>query len=147
MNNKSNKLIYYPYLSYLFLLYLCIYIFILFRFSWHKNHGYCWFQTDLDCLNQKPSIVKGDDHGNQGWYCFVVEKYRTQLEARKCSKVTLKYICHVNKVLHVANGIRKRPFPILLGNVWATLGVWSNLFAVLATTNKFCLSEQLLSKI
>ncbi|CAH3182931.1 unnamed protein product, partial [Porites lobata] len=60
---------------------------------WQKNHGYCWFQTDLDCLNQKPSIVKGDDHGNQGWYCFVVEKYRTQLEARKCSKVTLKYIC------------------------------------------------------
>ena len=95
MNNKSNKLIYYPYLLYLFLLYLYIYIyiFILFRFSWHKNHGYCWFQTDLDCLNQKPSIVKGDDHGNQGWYCFVVEKYRTQLEARKCSKVTLKYIC------------------------------------------------------
>ena len=145
MNNKSNKLIYYPYLLYLFLLYLCIYIFILFRFSWHKNHGYCWFQTDLDCLNQKPSIVKGDDHGNQGWYCFVVEKYRTQLEARKCSKVTLKYICEQGIAL--ANGIRKRPFPILLGNVWATLGVWSNLFAVLATTNKFCLSEQLLSKI
>ena len=67
--------------------------FILFRFSWHKNHGYCWFQTDLDCFPQKPSIVKDDYHGNQGWYCFVVKKYSTQLEARKCSEKTLKYIC------------------------------------------------------
>ena len=145
MNNKSNKLIYYPYLLYLFLLYLCIYIFILFRFSWHKNHGYCWFQTDLDCLNQKPSLVKGDDHGNQGWYCFVVEKYRTQLEARKCSKVTLKYICEQG----IACGKRhsEEAFPDSARQRLSNFRRLEQPFAVLATTNKFCLSEQLLSKI
>ena len=72
--------------------YLNIYFFILFRFSWHKTHGYCWSRTDSDCRTQKPSIVNGDDHGDQGWYCFVVKKSNTQLEARKCSE-TLKYIC------------------------------------------------------
>ena len=38
-----------------------------------------------------------------------------------------------------------RPVLIVLGNFWA-VGVWSN-FAVLATSSKFFLSEQLLSKI
>ena len=78
---------------YEFLVLFIYMFFILFRFSWHKNHGYCWFQTDLDCFPQKPSIVKDDYHGNQGWYCFVVKKSSTQLEARKCSEKTLKYIC------------------------------------------------------
>ena len=70
-----------------------IFFFILFRFiSWHKIRGYCWSWTGSYCGTQKPSIVKGENHGNQGWYCFVVKRSSTQLEARNCSK-TLKYIC------------------------------------------------------
>ena len=69
------------------------FFFILFCFiSWHKTRGYCWSRTDSDCRTQKPSIVKGEHHDNQGWYCFVVKKSSTQLEARNCSE-TLKYIC------------------------------------------------------
>ena len=40
-----------------------------------------------------------------------------------------------------------RPVPIVLGNVWATFGVWSSqLFVVLATSSKFCPSRQFLKK-
>ena len=60
---------------------------------------------------------------------YIVSSYRTPPRLKRVKELSTRLV------------------PIVLGNFWATFGVWSNFFAVLASSSKFYLSKQFVSKI
>ena len=67
---------------------------------YHKSHRYCWKQG-YECVVNRPSsqILDTQNEGSweQGWYCFLVDKNKDQLEVNRCSEATHPYICETGR--------------------------------------------------
>ena len=70
-------------------------------FRYHKNKGYCWKKDD-ECGVSQPSsqILDTQSEGSwtQGWYCFLVDKNKEKLEAKRCSQATHEYMCETGEL-------------------------------------------------
>ena len=76
-------------------------------------------------------------------YFTTSHRSRPQAFFGSARKVGLSNVCAYAKSHGLRMAPTARPIPIVLGNFWRL----EQLFAVLATSSKFCLSEQFLSKI